>query len=215
MSVYTLLLYFAYFILSLLGLILLITILPIKIASETNVNGINFNERVEFSILLGFLGGTLYLDMTSGSFQLLLASIPVFSTKWVNEEEVKDEEIETKRKPDAKKRRNSRLLFGQGKRLLRSLLRRVKLRLDLDLVAGLSDPYICGLIFGFVYPVIHFIELYCTNCSVSVTPVFTEETFIGRFFFLVQFTPILFVYPLLQFFLSREFRAYLKSGGDR
>ena len=217
MSVYTLLLYLAYFILIILSIILITASLPIKIISETNVDGLYFNELVEFSILFGFLGGNVNLDSTKGSFQLKVATFPVFTTKWVNEEDETEENIDKEKKkkePGSKKRRNFRILLDPGKKLLTSILRRIYLRFDLDLVAGLSDPYICGLLFGFIYPVVHFVELYCKNCSVTVTPVFIQETFKGRLFLFIRFTPILFVFPLLGFFVSREFREYRRSGGN-
>lgn len=207
MSVLTLLLYLAFFILVLLTIILLTAILPIKIRSETDVDGFYFNEIIEFNILLGFLGGKIYLDAKEGSFQLKIASIPVFTTRWINKEKDKEE------KEPVKKRRNFRILIKSVKKLASSVLRRVKLQLDLDLVAGLSDPYVCGLLFGFIYPLIQFIEIYCQKCTITLTPVFIEEKLKGRLIALVRFRPILLVYPLLRFFLSREFREHRRSGG--
>ena len=213
MSVYTLLLYFTYFILLILTIILITAITPLKIRSETNVDGVYFIELFEFKILLGFLAGKVYLETTGGKFQLKIASIQVYATKWINKQKEKKEE--EKEEKVSRKRGNFRGLIKPGKRLLTSLLGRVMLQLDLDLEAGLSDPYVCGLIFGFIYPLVQIIEMYCQMCSVSVTPFFIEEKFKGRLLALIEFTPILLVYPLLRFFLSHEFREYRKSGDKK
>ena len=82
--------------------------------------------------------------------------------------------------------------------------------LDVSLITGLSDPYVSVLIFGVVYPFIEMMRIYFPLLSFSLTPVFVEERFSSRVCGSISFRIILFVFPLLRFLLSKEYREYRK-----
>ena len=113
-----------------------------------------------------------------GSFKLFVFSIPIFSTIWTGkakEPEVKKiEEKEPDEKPidkPKKRKRDFRILIKPIKRLFDSLIRIIKVkRLDVNLITGLSDPYISGLIFGVVFPFIEMMKIYFPKTPGTITP---------------------------------------------
>jgi hypothetical protein len=79
------------------------------------------------------------------------------------------------------------------------------------MTAGLSDPYVSGMIFGVVYPVIEMTEMAVPQLSFSLTPVFVEERFYSDVRGNISLRIIRIFATLLRFFLSKEYRAYRRS----
>ena len=218
MSVLTLLLYLFYLLIFLLTILILITIFPLNISFLSNVDGFYYDAKFNLSILLGLINGSTNLHPEGGSIKLFVFSIPIFSRKWTRKEkeseEKRIEEKEPKEKPiDKPKKRKSdfRILIKPAKRLFDSIIRVIKVKtLDVSLITGLSDPYISGMIFGVVFPFIEMMKIYFPVLSFSLTPVFVEERFKSRVLGRISFQIILFVVPLLRFFLSKEYREYRK-----
>lgn len=209
MSVFTLLQFLAYFLLILITILLLVIIFPFNLSTLSKVDGFNYWAQINFSVILGIIFGTLNIDTLGGSFKLLLASFPIYTTNWVNEEQ-KPEEQEDEKEP--KRRRRFWKLFDPIKRLLKSISNRIKVnQLDLKITAGLSDPYICGLIFGVIYPLTEIVRMYIPKGSISVTPIFMEERLNAKVTADISLRMILLIVPLLRFFLSKEFREYRRK----
>ena len=218
MSVLTLLLYLFYLLVILITILFLITIFPLNISFLSNVDGFYYDAKADFDVLLGLLSGSTDFYPEGGSFKLFVFSIPIFSTIWTGkskEQEInKIEEKEPDEKPidkPKKRKRDFRILIKPIKRLFDSSIRIIKVkRLDVRLITGLSDPYISGLIFGVVFPFIEMMKIYFPTLSFSLTPVFVEERFKTRVIGRISFQIILFVVPLLRFFLSKGYRKYRK-----
>lgn len=213
MSLYTLLLFFFYLLVILLTGLILITLFPLNISLLSNVDGFYYDAKLDFSVLLGLLNGTTDLHLEGGSFKLFVFSFPIYSTYWTREEK-ELEKKEPEKKPNSKpkkRKRDLRILIKPIKRLFYSSIRIMKIKkLDVSLITGLSDPYVSGLTFGVVYPFIEMMRIYFPMLSFSLTPVFVEERFKSRVYGSISFIIILFVVPLLRFFLSREYRVYRK-----
>lgn len=218
MSVLTLLLYLFYLLVILITILFLITIFPLNISFLSNVDGFYYDAKADFDVLLGLLSGSTDFYPEGGSFKLFVFSIPIFSTIWTGkskEQEIKKiEEKEPDEKPidkPNKRKRDFRILIKPIKRLFDSTIRIINVKkLDVSLTTGLSDPYISGLIFGVVFPFIEMMKIYFPTLSFSLTPVFVEERFKTRVIGRISFQIILFVVPLLRFFLSKGYRKYRK-----
>jgi hypothetical protein len=186
---------------------------PFNFSFLSNVDGFYYDAKVDFSVLLGLFNGSTDLHPEGGSFKLSVFSFPVYSTIWTG----KEKELEEK-KPDRKpidkpktRKRDFRILIKPIKRLFDSSIRIINVKkLDVSLTTGLSDPYVSGLIFGVVYPFIEMMRIYFPLLSFSLTPVFVEERFRSRVCGSISFRIILFVFPLLRFLLSKEYREYRK-----
>jgi len=204
MSVFTLLRFLAYIILFLITIIFLVTLFPLNIYFLSNTEGLYYDVAVDFGVLLNLLYGSVGFGPEGGSFKLWLFSLPVYSTRLVDEEPEPDEEPKDT-KPG--RRRNTLILFEPLKRLIDSVTRIIKVKkLDVSVTAGLSDPYIAGLIFGIAYPVVEMTGIYFPPLSISLTPVFLDETFRTKIDGSTSMRIILFVVPLLRFVLSKEYR---------
>lgn len=209
MSVFTLLHFLAYIILFIIAIIFLVTLFPLNVYFLSTIDGFYYDAAVDFGVLLGLLYGSVGFGPEDGSFKLQLFSLPVYSTRWVEEELEPDEEPKDTR---PRRRRNIRKLYEPLKRLFDSFTRIINVKkLDVSVTAGLSDPYISGLIFGVAYPVVEMTRIYFPPLSFSLTPVFVEERFRSRFDGSISLRIILIVVPLLRFFLSKEYREYRRS----
>jgi len=207
MSVFTLLRFLAYFILFIIAIIFLVTLFPLNVYFLSNTDGLYYDATVDFGVLLNMLYGSVGFGPEGGSFKLWLFSLPVYSTRLVDEE---PDEKPKETKP--KRRRNTLILFEPLKRLTDSVTRIIKVKkLDVSVTAGLSDPYISGMIFGIAYPVAEMTGIYFPPLSISLTPVFVEETFRTKIDGSTSMRIILFVVPLLRFVLSKEYREYRRS----
>ena len=213
MSVLTLLLYIFYLLAILITIIILITIFPLNISFLSNVDGFYYDAKFKVGILLGFLNGSAKLHPDGGSFKLSVLTIPIYSTNWIREKkesEEKESEEKTEDKPK-KRKRDFRILIKPLRRLFYSVIRKINVKkLDINLIAGLSDPYISGMTFGIIYPIIETLRVFFPVLSFSLTPVFVEERFKSRVDGSISLIIILFVIPLLRFFLSKEYRRYRK-----
>ncbi len=208
MSVLTLLLYLFYLLGILLTILFLITIFPLNISFLANADGFYYDAKFNLSILLGLLNGSTNLHPEGGSIKLFVFSIPIFSTIWTGKEKEPEEKPIDKPK---KRKRDFRILIKPIKRLFGSSIRKINVKtLDVSLITGLSDPYISGMIFGVIFPFIEMMKIYFPMLSFSLTPVFVEERFKSRVSGRISFQIILFVVPLLRFFLSKGYRKYRK-----
>jgi hypothetical protein len=220
MSVFTLLYYLTVIILFIIGLIFLVTILPLNISVLSNIDGTRFDGVVDFSVLLGLLAGSFGFGGKGSSFRLRLFSLPVYNREWMKEERKQEEVTKESHRKKAKKakptRRSAWKLLNPVKSLLGSITRIIKVRkFDVDITAGLSDPYVSGLMFGFAYPLFELARVWFPPLSVSMTPVFVEDAFRAKFDGRISLRMILFVVPLLLFYFSREYREYRREGtGD-
>ncbi len=206
MSVFTLLLFLAYIILFIIAIIFLVTLFPLDVSFLSTIDGLYYDAAVGFGVLLGLLNGLVGFGPEGGSFKLQLFSLPVYSTRWVGKKQDPDEDQKELR---PSRRRNIRKLYEPSKRLFDSFTRIINVKkLDVSVTAGLSDPYISGLIFGVAYPVVEMTRIYFPLLSFSLTPVFVEEMFRSRFEGSISLRIILIVVPLLRFFLSKEYREY-------
>ncbi len=212
MSVYPLLLFLLYLIIIPLTILFLIILFPLNVSFLSSVDGFIYDAKMEIGVLLGLFNGSTCLLPSGGSFKLSVFSFPIYSTKWTRREKEPDEKTVEKTidKPQ-KRKRDQRILIRPIKRLFDSSRRIIKVKkLDVSLVTGLSDPYVSGLIFGVVFPFIEMMRIYFPQFSFSLTPVFVEERFSGKGMVSVSLRMILFVVPLLRFFLSKEFLEYRK-----
>jgi len=226
MSVYSLLLFLFYLLLFLLTIVFLITLFPLNVSFISNVDGFYYNAKINISVLLGFLNGSTDLHPEGGSFKLSVFSFPIYSTYWTGEEKEPNEKpIDKPRKRGIRiliepinrlfdsTKRDPKILIKPIKRLFDSSIHIIKVKkLDVNLITGLSDPYISGLIFGVVFPFIEMMRIYFPLLSISLTPVFVEERFWSRVCGSISFRIILFVVPLLRFVFSEGFREYRKGG---
>jgi hypothetical protein len=209
MSVFTLLQFLAYFLLILIAIILLVIIFPIHLSTLSRADGLNYWAEIDLSAILGVIHSTINFDSLGGSFKLLVASFPIYTTNWVNEEQKPG-------KPEDEKKQRSRRrfwkLFDPIMKLLKSILSQINVhQLDLNITAGLSDPYFCGLVFGIIYPITEIVRMYLPKGSISITPVFIEERFYGKLVAGISFRMILLIVPFLRFFLSKEFREFRRK----
>lgn len=213
MSVYALLLFLFYLLVILISIIFLVIVFPLNFSFLSNVDGFYYDAKGDFSVLLGLLSGSTDLHPEGGSFKLYAFSLPIYSTHWTGKEK-EPEEKEPEEKPidkPKKRKRDLRILIEPIKRLFDSSIRIIKVKkLDVSLITGLSDPYASGLIFGVVFPFIEMMRIYFPLLSFSLTPVFVEERFRSRVCGSISLRIILFVVPLLRFFLSKEYREYRK-----
>lgn len=213
MSVLTLFLLLFYLIVTLISIIFLVIFFPLNFSILSNVDGFYYDAKGDFSVLLGLLNGSTELHPEGGSFKLYAFSLPIYSTHWTGKEK-EPEEKEPDKKPiekPKKRKRDLRILIKPIKRLFDSSIRIINVKkLDVNLVTGLSDPYVSGLTFGVVYPFIEMMKLYFPLLSFSLTPVFVEERFKSKVCGNISFRIILFVVPLLRFFLSKEYWKYRK-----
>jgi hypothetical protein len=210
MSVSTLLYFLVYIILFIIAIIFLVTLFPLNVSFLSTVDGFYYDAAVDFGVLLGLLFGSVGFDSKGGSFKLQLFSFPVYSTRWVKEEpEQKKEPKDTRPK---RSRRNIRKLYEPSKRLFDSFTQIINVqKLDVSVTAGLSDPYISGLIFGVAYPVVEMTRIIFPPLSFSLTPVFVDERIGSRLDGIISLRIILIVVPLLCFFLSKEYREYRRT----
>ena len=210
MSVFTLLHLLVYIILSIIAIIFLITIFPLNVSFLSTVDGFYYDAIVDFGILLGLLYGTIGISSEGGSFKLQLFSFPVYSTHW--DKEKPKQEKEPKKIKSRRSRRNIRKLYEPIKRLFNSFTRIINVKkLDVSVNAGLSDPYISGLIFGAAYPIVEMTKILFPPLSISMTPVFVDEKLRTRLDGNISLRIILMIVPLLYFFLSKEYRQYRRS----
>ena len=208
MSVFSLLYFLAYIVLFIIALIFLVILFPTNIAFQSSIDGIYYDSAVDFGLLLGLLNGSVNFGSEGGSFKLSVFSLPVYRASWTEEEKESEEPEDAK----PSKRRKMRKLIEPSKRLFNSVTRMIKVhKLDIFVKAGLSDPYISGLIFGFVYPVVEMLKIFFSPLQFYLTPVFVEERFKSDMVGSFSFRIILMVFPLLRFFISREFREYRRS----
>ena len=212
MSVYPLLQFLLYLLIIPLTIIFLITLFPLNVSFLSNVDGFYYDAKMDIGVLLGLLNGSTDIHPEGGSFKLFVFSFPIYSTKWTREKKDLDEKPfeKTGDKP-YKRKRDIWIIIKPIKRLFDSSMRIINVKkLDVSLIAGLSDPYVSGLIFGVIFPFIEMMRIYFPQFSFSVTPVFVEERFRSRIYGIISFSIILFVVPLLRFVLSDEFREYRK-----
>jgi len=218
MSVLTLFLVLFYLIVTLISIIFLITIFPLNFSILSNVDGFYYDVKFNLGILLGLLSGSADLHPEGGSFKLFVFSIPIISTIWSGKEKEPEVKMIEEKEPDEKpiekpkkRKRDFRILIKPIKRLFDTSINQIKVKkLDISLTTGLSDPYISGLTFGVVFPFIEILKIYFPKLSFSLTPVFVEERFKSRVIGRISFQIILFVVPLLRFFLSKGYRKYRK-----
>ena len=209
MSLNILLLALFYLLIIVLALPFLVTVFPLDISFLSNVDGFYYDATVGISVLLGLLNGSTDIHPEGGSFKLSVLSYPVYSSSWAGEEAEPEEKPVDK--PRKMRRGNSRALVKPVKRLIDSSIRIVKVKkLDVSLTAGLSDPYASGMIFGAAFPCIEMLRIYCPKLSISLTPVFVEERFASRVSGGISMRMILFLVPMLRFFLSKGYRRYRK-----
>lgn len=204
-----------YFLLFIFSFILLVLVFPLTLSVTSKVDGLDYEGKFSFDVIMGLIGGTIFFSPEENIFKLRLASIPVYST------DLKEAEKEPEKKPEEKPEELSRSrdyrtsinLLGPLKRLIKSVVGRIKLRrFDLNVKSGLSDPYTSGMIFGVIFPVIEIIKLCFPVASISIIPVFIEERFSALLDSAINMRLILFVVPVLRFFFSKEFRAYRRFG---
>lgn len=208
MSEFTLLYSLAYIVIFIITLIFLIAFFPTNISFLSTVDGFHYDTAIDFGVLLGLLYGSVGFDPRGGSFKLWLFSLPIFNTHWVEEEQEPEEEPKG---TQTKKRSSMRILFRPSKRLFESVTHNIEVKkFDVSVNAGLSDPYISGLIFGVVYPIVEMMRIYFPLMHFSLTPVFVEERFRSRLDGDITLRMILFIVPLLSFFLSKEYREYTR-----
>ena len=210
MSLFSLLLFLGYVIIFILTIVFLIAFFPLNVSFLSNVDGFYYDVAVDFGVLLGLLCGSVGFGPEGGSFKFWLFSIPVYSTRWVDEG---TEQVEKPGKPKPRRRRrNAWILHEPFKRLFGSFTRAIRVRkLDVSVTAGLSDPYASGLVFGVVYPVVEMARICFPPLDFSLTPVFVEERFASRLDGRMSLRIILMVVPLLRFMLSKEYRDYRRS----
>jgi hypothetical protein len=186
-------------------------VFPLTLSVTSKVDGLDYEGKFSFGVIMGLIRGTIFFSPEENIFKLRLASIPVYSAN------LKEAEKEPEKKPEGPSRsrdyRTSINLLGPLKRLIKSIVGRIKLRrFDLNMKAGLSDPYTSGMIFGVIFPVIEIIKLCFPVASISIIPVFIKERFSALLDSAISMRLILFVVPVLRFFFSKEFRAYRRSG---
>ena len=213
MSALSILLAIAYLITFLIATVILATILPLNISIQTATDGLDYKAAAKIEILLNLLSGTVSVDPEGGSLRLKLTSLQLYSTQWTRKKQEPEEET---KETEPEKKRDRRTLFAPSRRLYSSLTRRIRVtRLDVDLTAGLSDPYTSGILFGATYPAIEAAQLLLPPLSVSLTPVFIVETLQTRVDGRITLVIILLVVPILRFLLSKEYREYKKSGNTQ
>ena len=79
----------------------------------STVDGFYYDAAVDFGVLLGLLYCSVGFGPEGGSFKLQLFSLPVYSTRWVEEELEPDEE--PKDTKPRRRRRNIRKLYEPSK----------------------------------------------------------------------------------------------------
>lgn len=207
---FSLLYFLGYIILIIIVIVLLVTSFPVNVSFLSTVDGFYYDAAVDFGVLLGLLYGSVGFSPGGGSFRLWLFSLPVYSTRWADEETEPDEKPERSR--PRRRRRNIRILYEPLKRLFNSFTGVLKVKkLDVSVTAGSSDPYTTGMVFGVAYPVTEMARICFPPLDFSLTPVFVEERFASRLDGSVSLRIILMVVPLIRFLLSREYRAYRRS----
>jgi hypothetical protein len=204
---YLLIYILVYIILIIVALILLVVVLPLNITFLSTVDRLIYEGLARISVLLGIIQGSVIFNSKGGLFKLRLFWLTVYSWDLVEEEKP------VKKPEKARLRRLSpRRLLGPARRLFASIIREIKLRkLDLDLTAGLSDPYMVGWMFGVAYPFVETARVFYPVVSISLNPVFTDEVFRSRLEGRVSLRIIMLVIPLLRFYFSKEFREYRRS----
>ena len=180
-------------------------VFPLTISVLSNVDGLVYDAVVNVRILLGVIQGTFSLDPYGGRFKLRLFWSQIYNKPLVENEEKPEKKI---KKPQPK-RGSPRKLLAPIRRLLSDLTRVIRLRkLDIDLTAGISDPYVLGLMFGVAYPVVEMMKLLLPPLSFSLTPDFAGEKFESKLDSLISLRIILLIVPLVRFFISKGFREY-------
>ncbi len=182
---------------------------PVNISILSYVDGLYYEAKINISVLLSLFKISTDIHPEGGKFKLFVFSLPIISTLWTRKEK------KPERKPvdePKKRKRDGRILFNPIKKLFNSSVRNVKVnKLDVNLEAGLSDPYVLGLILGVVFPLIEIIHMSFHQVSISLTPVFLEEKFNSKVYGSISFRIIMFIVPILYFFLSKEYRVYRKQ----
>lgn len=206
----TLLYFLLYIILFILVIILLVVILPLTISTLSSIDGFVYKAFMNISILLGVVQGSVSITSDGGVFKLRLFWFQVYN-KPLAEEEEKPKKKKIK-KPKRKRKGSPSKLIRPIRRLLSDLKRVFKVRrLNVDLVAGLSDPYTLGLMLGTAYPIVEMMNVFFPPLNLSLTPDFQEERFASKLDGKISLRVILLVIPLLRFFMSKEFREYRRS----
>ncbi len=201
-----------YFLLFIITSIVLVLVFPLTLSLSTEVDGFDYEGKFRFSIVLGLISGTLYFNAEENTFGLRLASLPIYRTSLEETEKKPEKEEEPKEPSPRGDFRSSINLLEPLIKLLRSIINRIKIRrFDLNLKAGLSDPYTSGMVFGITFPIIEMMKLRFPIASISITPIFIEETFYAFVESVISMRLILFVLPVIRFLISKEFRAYRKS----
>jgi hypothetical protein len=187
-------------------------VLPLTLSLSTEVDGFDYEGELSFAIILGLITGAIYFSTEQNTFKLRLASLLIYRTSLEETEKEREKEEEPKEPSPRGDFRSSINLVEPLIKLLRSIINRIKIRrFDLNLKAGLSDPYTSGMVFGVIFPIVEMIKLRTPILSINITPIFIEETFYAFFESVISMRLILFVLPVIRFLLSKEFRAYRKS----
>lgn len=202
------------FLLSIFILILLILVFPLKLSVISEVTGFNYKGELSFGLILGLISGTMFFSLEENALRLRLSSVPVYRASLGNKGKESGKALEEKpiKKPGVRIIGSSFNLLKPLSCLVKSMFKMIKLgKFELNLTAGLSDPYTSGMIFGTIFPMLEVIKLRFPAASIRVTPIFIEDTFNALLDTRINIRPILFTVPLLRFFFNKEFSAYRKS----
>lgn len=203
------------FFLIIIALIVLVLIVPSELSFLLATEGLSLETELNFSILSGFLGGSMTSDPEGSSFELLLfARAPIMKRK-------QKKEWERKAKP--RQGRAPLESIGLFKKLydpfiglLRAFLRHTLIRkLDCRIDVGLPDPVHTGMIYGTVYPIWEMIRPFISNASFIMTPVFTEELFNASLRGNISLRIAYIIVPLLRLFSKKEVRMLRRSSKRR
>jgi len=195
------------FFLILIALIILILVVPSELSFLLVTKGPSMETEMNFSVLLGFLKGYMTSFAEGSSFELLLATFPIY----------KAEQKKGKQKKKKPRKRRSpqeslslfRKLYGPFLRLLRAILRYTHVKeLDCRIDVGLPDPVHTGMVCGMSYPLWETIHPLIPNGTFAISPVFTEEVFNASLKGSISLRIALILVPLLKLFTKKEFRMF-------
>jgi len=198
------------FILILIALIILILVVPSELSFLLVTEGLSLEAEMNFSVLSGFLKGSMTSYAEGGSFELYLATFPIYKVKQKKGKERKEIKPR-KRRPPQESLSLFRKLYGPFVRLLRAVLRYTHVKeLDCRIDVGLPDPVHTGMVYGISYPLWETIHPLIPNGTFAISPVFTEEVFNASLKGSISLRIALILVPLLKLFTKKEFRMLRK-----
>ena len=200
------------FFLILIALIILILVVPTELSFLLVTKGLSMEAEMNFSVLIGFLRGSMTSYADGSSFELYLATFPIYKVEQKRGKEKKKKEIKPrKRRPPQESLSLFRKLYGPFLRLLRAVLRYTHVKeLDCRIDVGLPDPVHTGMVFGMSYPLWETIHPLIPNGNFAISPVFTEEVFDASLRGSFSLRIALILVPLLKLFTKKEFRMIRK-----